>query len=158
DAERGEHADGGDGDAVDAAAVAHGPVTGEVGGADADHDGDHREGGGPHALGDAGDDQGGGTGLGLAGNLLDGLVGVGGEPLGDLADEPADDQAGDDGDPDAHPVVDLVAEDPVGQPGDADGRGDHGEVGAPVERRRQVVGVLRLDQEGAHDGGQHAEG
>src|SRR3546814_14834159 len=70
---------------------------------------DHRCGDRDHAGGDATEDGGGGTGLGLLGDLLDRAVLVGGPDLGDLADGVADDETADHGDGEAPPLLDDLA-------------------------------------------------
>ena len=125
DAQGGEHAHGGDADAVQAAVEVGGEGAGAVhdgggaaGGEVGDQDGHgHDEDGGDgghHAQGDAADDDGGGASLRGGGQLLGGLVVVGGEVLGEVTDEGTADQATQDGDEHAPGVV-LGADDEVGQ-------------------------------------------
>ena len=156
DADRGESADGGDGHPVDASAVAQRPVTGEVGDADPGGDHDRRVRGGLHRLGDARDDHRGRAGLRLPGYLLDLLVIIGGEPLGDLAHHPSDDQPGEYGDPDPQRVCHQFPEDPVGEPECTDGSSDQGEIGATPQSPARII-VPDPYEERADDGGEHAE-
>ncbi len=169
----GEHADRGHGDAVDAA-LQHGATAlgGEIVGerhvaapvGDADTDDDEDDGGGDrhHAGADATEHGGGRARLGLGGDLLDRPEVVGGVVLGGLAEGPADDEATDDGDGEADRVVDGlgVTEEPEGHADGGDDGDGHGDVGAQVQGRAQLVGVGRLaalHQEGAEDRGDHAD-
>ncbi len=95
--------------------------------------------------------------MGLTGDLLHRLVIVGGEPLRDLAHEPADHQPGEHGEPESHPVVDLALEDPVGEASDAGSRHHECEVGAAMEGCRQVLDAAGADEERAEDRCQHPE-
>ena len=146
DAGGGEHADGGEGDAVEVAGDGIGYID-----ADADEDDGH-----PcahHADGDAADDGGGGAGLGLARDALDGCIVLGGIDLGDEADGHAADDAGDDGPEELHPAVTLLAEE--------EGRDDHqgrGQIGAGVEDLVRIAVFDALDHHHAEDGGHDAAG
>ena len=73
------------------------------------------------------------------GYLLDFLVVIGGEPLGDLAHHPTDDQPGEDCEPDAQGVGDRIPEDPVGEAECTDGGRDQGEVGATAQGAAGIV-------------------
>ncbi len=96
-AERAEHADGGDADAVEAqkeVLVASAEAEGEQDRRDDHH---QRSPGGLHAFGDAGDDHRGMTGLGLLGDALRRSVLVGGVVLGCEGDDQSSGQSGGDG-------------------------------------------------------------
>ncbi len=157
DAESRQHPDSRYGHAVYPASGAHCPLTCIERDPDPGGYRYHREGGRAHSLGHTGDDHGGGPGLRLASDFLDRLVVVRGEPLRNLSDQPADDETGDDCDPDAEPVVHQVAEDDVGEPGHSGGGDDHGEIGSAMECCGEMLLVLRLDQERPDDRSEHAQ-
>ena len=158
DAQGGEHAHAGDADAVQTLAEVRSAAGGEEAdddsGAD-DQDGSH---GGLEAQGDAADDDGGGTGLGGRGQLLGGLIVVGGVVLGEVADGGAADQAAEDGHVDT-PAVVGGAEDESAEGSGQDRAQDSGGVsaGAQALEQAQLGGVfLGLHQEGADQGADDA--
>ena len=158
DAQSGQHTHGRQRDTVQAHAGAGRAAAEEEGQQDAHRHDDDGHCGGQHAQTQAADDDGGGTGLALAAQLLGGLIGVGGIVLGGLADQHAGHQAGQDGHIQA-PVL-QAQQGPHQEEGD-DGDQDRGQVGAAGQRLQQsaLVGVLLgLDEEGADDGADDAHG
>ena len=127
--------------------AARGKVADENGGGN-DQNGGQR---GLETEGDAADDDRGRAGLGSRGELLGGLVGVGGVILGKVADGAAADQTAEDGDIDAPArLAEKEKAEGSGEHGGENGRG----VGAGAEalEQRLLRGVfLRLDEEGADD-------
>ena len=168
DAERGEHADAGDADAVQTLVEGLGEVTGAVNdrlgaarGKVADENGgSNDQNGGQRGLeteGDAADDDRGRAGLGSRGELPGGLIGVGGVILGEVADGAAADQTAEDGDVNAPArLAEKEKAEGSGEHGGENGRG----VGAGAETLEQsLLGsiFLRLDEEGADDGADDAD-
>ena len=146
DAGGGEHADGGEGDTVEVAGDGIGYVN-----ADADEDDGH-----PcahHADGDAADDGGGGAGLRLARDALDGCIVLGGIDLGDKADDEADDEPRDD----RGGAVEAAEED-IAEDNGTDRDDDGGDVGAHFQSLMGVGVITAADEEGGDDGGEDADG
>ena len=143
DAGGGEHTHGGQSDAVEARHL--------VGDEDAHADQQDGHGGGHHAHGQAADDGGGGAGLRLLGDLLDGLVVAGGVDLGDDADDETHDEAGDDGD-----GLGKAAEEHLAQ--HQGGHHDHGggDIGAHLQGLVGIGLLIALHEEAADDGSQDA--
>ncbi len=97
DAQRTQHAYGGQRDAVQAHAGVGTAAGQEECQQDTHRHDDDGQRGGQHAQAQTADDDGSGTGLALAAQLLGGLIGVGGVVLGGLADEHTGHQTGQDG-------------------------------------------------------------
>ncbi len=144
-ARRGQHADRRQRDAVE--------VIGDlVGDEDADADQQRRHPGAHHADSHAADDGGGGAGLRLVGDGLDGAIVLRGVDLGDIADDEADDEAGND----SQRVIGAAEENTaeyIGRHGDHTG----GHIGAHFERLVGIGVVLAADEEGGNDGSDDAD-
>ncbi len=172
--EGGEHAEGGEGDAVHI-----GEPEGEE---DGDGEGDDGDDVGEVAEGEAEDDVGGGTGLAGGGDLLDGAVGVGGHVVGDEADEEAGPETAEQADVGVEGSGGLAAEGAVGLDGVVDddaellgegveaeggedaGGEDGGEDELDLEVTLDVVLVLDVEagdgggEEGGHEAAEDAAG
>ncbi len=165
DAQGGEHADGGDADAVEAPVEGFGEGTGGIhndGGAAGgevaqQHGGRHNQDGGQggqDTQGNTADDDGGGAGLG-SGQLLSGLIGVRGVILREVADGAAADETAEDGHINAH----VPIQNEIGQGRRQDGGQHSGGVSTGTQALQQgfLRGVfLGLHQEGTHDGADNA--
>ena len=118
------------------------------------HDEDRGQ-GGLQAQGNAADDDSGGAGLGGVGELLGGLVSIGGVVLSEVADGAAPNQAAQNG----HIYPHLAVQDKVGQRGGQNGRQDCGSISTSAQgaQQRLLGGILLgFDQEGAEDGTHYA--
>ena len=145
DAGGGKHTDGCKSDTVE--------VIGDlVGNEDADGDKDDGNPCAHHADRNTGDDGGGGAGLGLGCDALDGIVIIGGVDLGDKADHQTYDKTGNDGQRIVNLVEEYIAQD------DGQNRNDGcGDIGAGLERLVRVGVILPADKEGRDDGGEDTD-
>ena len=143
DAQRAQHADASDTDAVQTLVEAGAAAGAEEADDNSRADDQDGSGCGAQTQRDTADDDGGAAGLGRGGELLGGLVVIGGVVLGEVADGAAADQAAEDSDIHA-PAVVIAAEDEVAQ-GDRDDGGEDGggvSTGAQALQQAQLRGVL----------------
>ena len=156
DTQRGQHTHGSQSDTVQTHTGTSCAAGQEERQQDADRHDDDGHCGGQHTQTQTADDDGGGTGLALAAQLLGGLKGVGGVIFGGLTDEHAGHQTGQDRYVQT-PVLDTqqLPDEEEGDDGDKHG-GEVGAAGQSLQQRALVGVLLGLDEEGADDGADNA--
>ena len=156
-----EHADGGNGDAVEAADLAvECLLSAPVGDTDAGQDQSDRSSDGLHADADALEHGGRRSSFGLLTDFLHRLVVIRGVVLSGLAERPTDDQTANDRDSKAPRVVRGVAEDPVRTGEHTHGGDRHGHIRTEMQRLAEGLRVCRCpasDEERADNRSDHAD-
>ena len=157
DAQRSQHADSRQRDAVKTHSGGGAAAGNIIGDQDADRNDDDGQDGGQHAQAQTADHDGGGAGQGGVSQTLGGLVGVAGEVLGGSTDENAGNQTGKDGKID---IGVFGAQYAANQEEGGNGNDNGAQVGAAAQCGKQgalIGGFTGADKEGADDGGEDTQ-